>query len=314
MSSTRREILDRLANGPTSGPQLAAELGVTRAAVWKHVDALREAGFEIQSTPNGYVLDAIGSYGKAALEFGLECPVDIEYHESIGSTNRRARKLASDGRVDIAVIANEQHAGRGRLDRSWIGPSGSIYCSLVVQPSLPPSEAPILTMAAAVSAVEAISQVGVQPVIKWPNDLLVIRDETEYKIGGILTEVAGEADRLRWAIIGIGINANVAVDSLPPNAISLQHLVGTSVDRREIVQALLCGLYDRLDRPQSILEDWRSHTNTLGRRVRVQTPTETIEGVATDVTFPGALCIDTGSDIVAVHAGDCEHLRPVNPD
>lgn len=313
MTTTRQQVLHALADGPVSGPDLAEELNLTRAAVWNHVDALREAGFKIDGTPAGYVLSSVPEYGPDAVAYDLDCPVTIEYHETIESTNERARSLATAGERDVAVVADAQTAGRGRKDRTWIGPPGGIYVSLLVDPPFTPVEAPLLTMAAAVAARDAIVPTGVTPHIKWPNDLMVATPTGERKLAGILTEVEGEADQLSWAIVGIGINANVTAERLPAEATSLQALRDAQVNRREIVQPLLERFYELLGDPATILPAWRGGAGTLGRAVRVTTGTTTVEGTAIDVSHPGVLLIETDGTTQRVHAGDCEHLEPVQP-
>ncbi|MFC6767336.1 HTH domain-containing protein, partial [Natrinema soli] len=112
MNETRRAVLEALADGPASGPELAESLDISRAAVWKHIEALREANFEIESGGNGYELTDVTAYNAPSVEFGLEAPFSIEYHDSVGSTNDRARELAADGAADVAVLADEQTGGR----------------------------------------------------------------------------------------------------------------------------------------------------------------------------------------------------------
>ena len=314
MNETRRELLAALADGPVPGPELAERLGVSRAAVWKQVEALREAGFEVESGDAGYRVVSVPEYGAAAIEFGLDAPYDVEYHERIPSTNDRARELAADGAENVAVVADEQTGGRGRLAREWTAPSGGIWVSLLLRPSRPPAEVPLYTLAAAVAVARASRDVGVDARIKWPNDVLVA-DEAgeERKLCGILTEMEGEADRVSWLVVGPGINANIDADALPPDATSLRAEVG-DVDRRAFLQGVL-EAFHRLTRRDAdvgeILDAWREHAATLGRRVRVDTPGGVVEGEAVDVRFPGSLVVRTdGGDERVVHAGDCEHLRP----
>ena len=311
MQETRAAVLDALSSGPVSGPDLAAQLGCSRTAVWNHVEALREAGFGIESGPDGYVLISIPEFGGPAVEYGLDAPYEIEYHDSVPSTNARARERAEAGDTDVVVLADEQTGGRGRLDREWDSPSGGIWCSVLVRPTMPPAHAPIVTLAAAVAVVEAVDTVGVEAGIKWPNDVLVATEDGERKLAGILTEMAGEADRIDWLVVGIGLNANVDPASLPESATSLRALVG-DVDRRAVTQALLEGLARSLAAPESVLSAWRSHSLTLGQTVRVETATETIVGEAREVRFPGALVVETDNGRRTVTAGDCEHLRPVD--
>ncbi len=332
---TRRALLDALGDGPVSGPALADDLGVSRAAVWKAVESLREEGFAVESTPEGYVAPADPGYSAAGIEFGLDAPYAVEYHDRISSTNRRVRELAAGGEIPeegVAVVADEQTGSRGRLDREWVAPSGGVWLSLAVRPDAPPARAPLFTLAAAVATADACREAGVDAHIKWPNDVLVGgpggEDEDEYadadgdaagegsrggrKLAGILTEMEGEADRISWLVAGIGVNANIDAETLPAGATSLQEELGEPVDRRRFAATLLerfdalAGTPDRMDR---ILPAWRERASTLGRRVRVDTPNGPVTGIAVDVEPPGALVIETDDGVRRVHAGDCEHLR-----
>ena len=314
---TRRALLDALENGPVSGPALAAELDVSRAAVWKAVEALREEGFAVESTPDGYAAPADPAYCAAGIEFGLDAPYRVEYRERLPSTNDRARELAAEGAADVAVVADEQTGGRGRLDREWVAPSGGVWLSLVTRPTAPPARAPLFTLAAAVAAVDACREAGVDAHIKWPNDVLV-GSEPEgsgrggRKLAGVLTEMEGEADRVSWLVVGVGVNANLDPDGLPADATSLRAEVGADVDRRRFAATLLerfASLAGTVDRSDRILSTWRDRASTLGRRVRVETPGGAVTGTAVDVESPGALVIDTDEGTRRVHAGDCEHLR-----
>ena len=348
MTDTRRALLDALADGAVAGPELADRLGVSRAAVWKQVEALREAGLEIESTDAGYRVTDVPEFGGAAVEFGLGAPFEIEYHDSIGSTNERAQALAEAGRTDVAVVADEQTAGRGRLDRGWTGPPGGIYCSLLIRSDVPPAHAPAYTLAAAVAVTRAAREAGVDARIKWPNDVLVSETNENQsggtsddvlvsptnesqsdvpsddvlvgesgerggeKLCGILTEMEGEADRVAWLIVGIGINANVDSDLLPAGATSLQEERGGPIDRGVFTQRVLETFHGLRNDPDSILDAWREHAATLGQRVRVDTPGGEIVGEAVDIEFPGALIVETDDgERRRVTAGDCEHLRPV---
>jgi BirA family biotin operon repressor/biotin-[acetyl-CoA-carboxylase] ligase len=314
---TRRALLDALADGPVSGPALAADLDVSRAAVWKAVEALREEGFAVESTTDGYVAPADPAYCAAGIEFGLDAPYAVEHHDSLPSTNDRARELAADGAENVAVVADEQTGGRGRLDREWVAPSGGVWLSLLTRPTAPPARAPLFTLAAAVATVDACREAGVEARIKWPNDVLVTGDADRSgrggrKLAGILTEMEGEADRVSWLVVGVGINANVDPEALPADATSLRAETGGDVDRRRVAATLLerfATLAETADRSDRILSAWRERASTLGRRVRVETPSGPVTGTAVDVESPGALVIDTDEGTRRVHAGDCEHLR-----
>ncbi|WP_435098080.1 biotin--[acetyl-CoA-carboxylase] ligase [Halorubrum sp. N11] len=321
---TRRALLDALVDGPVSGPALAEDLGVSRAAVWKAVESLREEGFAVESAGDGYVAPEDPGYSAAGIEFGLDVPYVIEYHDRVSSTNDRARELAAGGADGIAVVADEQTGSRGRLDREWVAPSGGVWLSFAIRPDAPPARAPLFTLAAAVATADACREAGVDAHIKWPNDVLVggsasgtdtDADPTGRggrKVAGILTEMEGEADRISWIVPGVGVNANIDAEALPAGAASLQEELGEPVDRRRFAATLLerfaalAGTPDRMDR---ILPAWRERASTLGRRVRVDTSNGAVTGTAVDVEPPGALVIETDEGIRRVHAGDCEHLR-----
>ncbi|QLH84179.1 biotin--[acetyl-CoA-carboxylase] ligase [Halosimplex pelagicum] len=317
MQETRERVLEALTEGPVTGPELAERLDVSRAAVWKHVEALREEGFGIASQGDGYTLVEVPEFGGDAVEYGLDAPFDVEFHDSIPSTNARARDLADEGRADVAVLADEQTGGRGRLDREWSSPSGGVWLSVLVRPDVPPARVPAFTLAAAVAVARAAREAGVDARIKWPNDVVVPGedaqgDEIERKLSGILTEMEGEADRVSWVIVGMGINANVDPDDLPSEArpATLSAEAGT-VDRRLFTQRVLEEFDELRGDPESVIPAWREYATTLGKRVRVDTPGGEVVGDAVDIEFPGTLVVDTGDERVTVAAGDCEHLRPV---
>ncbi len=311
MNETRRSILGAIDGETLSGPTLAAELGISRAAVWKHIEALRAAGFEIESGADGYRLIDVAAYNGPAVEYGLDAPFTVEYHDAIGSTNDRARELATDGAADVAVLADEQTGGRGRLEREWSAPAGGVWVSIVSRPAIEPARAPLYTLAASVATARAAREAGVDARIKWPNDVVVPIDDTDYrKLAGILTEMEGEMGRIEWLVVGIGVNANVDADALPETATSIRAEAG-DIDRRLFVQRLL----EAFDRYRNDLEGvvpaWREHALTLGQRVRIDRQTGEIVGDAVDVTASGALVVDTENGRETVSAGDCEHLRPV---
>jgi BirA family biotin operon repressor/biotin-[acetyl-CoA-carboxylase] ligase len=313
MNETRHRILAAIDERAVSGPELASELDISRSAVWKHVEALRDAGFSIDSDGSGYRLLDVPEFGGPAIEYGLDALFDVAYHDSIPSTNARARDLATAGKTDIAVVADHQTGGRGRLDRSWASPSGGIWMSVLFRPDIPMAETPVFTLAAAVAVTRVAREAGVEAVIKWPNDVLVAADGTERKLVGILTEMEGEADRVSWVIIGIGINANVDPGQLPEEAdpTSLSALRGEPVDRRLFTQRVLESLDTLSADPETILSEWCEYAATLGRDVRIDTRNGTVTGEAVDIEYPGTLIVDTGHERVSVAAGDCEHLRPL---
>jgi len=307
-SRSRSQLLEALAAGPVGLAALADRTGLSRAAVRDGLDALERAGFEFRETETGYAVDSVPEYGGGAIEYDLSVPVAVEYHDRLPSTNARARELATRGANDLAVVAAEQTGGRGRRDRTWASPPGGIWLSILLRPTAPAAHAPVYTLGGAVAVADAVpAAVGAR--IKWPNDVLV----GGRKLAGVLTETATTGGELDWVIVGIGLNANVDPADLPgEDPTSLRAELGP-VDRRQLAQRMIERTHELAGAPAEILPAWRRLADTLGRRVRVETDTETIVGEAVDVTFPGALVVETPGGRRTVAAGECEHLRPADP-
>jgi BirA family biotin operon repressor/biotin-[acetyl-CoA-carboxylase] ligase len=321
MNETQRAVLAAIEDAPASGPTIAENLGVSRAAVWKAVEALREAGFGIQSSRAGYVLTTVPEYGAGAVEYRVGEGVLVVFHDSLPSTNTRARELArrkqfTGGNAPaVVVLAEEQTDARGRLDREWVSPAGGVWMSALLSPDVPPARAPLLTLAAAVATARAIDDVAgtadreISIGLKWPNDVLAAEEGGgERKLAGILTEMEGETDAVSWVFVGIGLNANVDATSLPEGTTSMRELSG-DVDRGRLVATILREFDALRSSPDAILAAWRNRALTLDRRVQVENGGKTVVGEAVGVEPPGALLVDTGNGVVRVHAGDCDHLR-----
>jgi len=207
---------------------------------------------------------------------------DVRWFSEVDSTNRVAADLVRGGAGDgLVVVADHQTAGRGRRGRSWESrPGSSLLASVILRPV--PG---LVTLAAGLAAAEACEAVaGVAALLKWPNDVMGPKG----KLGGILSEVVGDA-----VVVGVGLNLGWA----PPGAAHM----GVGVDRDALLQAWLAGL----DGPADILARYRERCATLGRPVRVELPSGTVEGVADDVDEQGRLVVG-GRPITA---GDVVHLR-----
>jgi BirA family biotin operon repressor/biotin-[acetyl-CoA-carboxylase] ligase len=301
---------------PLSGEALAGLLGLSRAAVWKRINRLKAMGYSIEGSPRrGYTL--LGLPDKllpAEIIQGLKTRYlrgPIHYFDSLPSTNDLAKELGSKNAPEGSlVVAESQTRGRGRLGREWDSPPGvGLYVSLLLRPPLPPTEMPQITLAAAVAVVRALRRAtGVAPGIKWPNDLLV----DGKKLGGILTEMETESDRIRHLVVGLGLNVNNR--EFPPpldlTATSLALAAGASFCRREILRAWLEefeALYDLfLNRDFGvILDEWRGYNVTLGQMVTVRQGPREISGLALEVAGDGALLLrqETG-EVIRVTSGE----------
>lgn len=236
----------------------------------------------------------------------------LYYHPAIGSTMDEARRLAETGANDgTVVLADEQSAGRARLQRSWWAPSGtSLLLTLLLRPTLPPRQAQRLTMICSLAACDALAQVGgVRAQVKWPNDVVV---GSGSKLCGILTELEPrDDDKLNYVLVGIGINVNVDFSSAPPllaPATSLLEETGHFVSRLSLLAALLANIEDRyvaLQAGASFHEEWGARMATVGQAVQVSDTETAIEGIAVGVDENGALLIQTADGAVQrVLAGD----------
>lgn len=299
-----------------SGEGLAAQLGLTRAAVWKRVNRLKARGYVIEGSPRrGYRLLAVPDklLPEEVLE-GLKTRAfigPVHHFETLGSTNDLAKELAAQGAPEgTVVVAEAQTGGRGRLGREWNSPPGvGLYVSLVLRPMLPPMDLPQITLTTAVAVVRAVRRVaGVAPGIKWPNDLLF----NGKKLGGILTEMETESDRIRYVVVGLGLNVNNP--GFPPElaatATSLTLTAGGTFSRVNLLKAWLEEfeeLYGRFLNQgfPEILEEWKCSTVTLGRAVTVRQGPREISGQALDVAPDGALLLLTATgEMVRVTSGE----------
>jgi BirA family biotin operon repressor/biotin-[acetyl-CoA-carboxylase] ligase len=268
-----------------SGTKLADEIGTNRSEVWRLVQQLRTLGVEIAGHPaTGYQLKAVPDLllPDMLTPFlkGTIFSQDIHHYYKIGSTNSEAMNSASAGAPEGSVfVAEEQTAGRGRGAHQWdSAPSAGIYCSVVLRPALPPSEALILSLAAGLAVHAAVQQVDsrILPDLKWPNDLLI----EGRKFCGILTEMNAEVTRVRYLVVGIGINVNQASfhGDLQQTATSLRLASGTEWSRVELCAALLKSLdreyRDLLQKPgahQSVLKRFQEQSSSSrGRQVGVE--------------------------------------------
>jgi BirA family biotin operon repressor/biotin-[acetyl-CoA-carboxylase] ligase len=245
--------------------------------------------------------------------FGRSC----EILASCTSTNDRAAALGRGGAPEgQIVLADAQTGGRGRLGRTWHSPPGqSLYLSLLLRPAVTPATLPPLTLLAGVAVAEALAGLGLAPVLKWPNDVLLPERGELRKVAGILTEMATERERIRQVVVGIGLNVNTPVfpEELATRATSLLLATGRSHDRATIAAALLNALepaYDELmtEGGAACLARFRARAG-LPRPCRVEREGILLAGTAVDVDVDGALLLrDAGGVVHRVLSGEIAAL------
>lgn len=297
----------RSAEGGVSGAELSQRLNLSRAAVWGRIEELRRLGYDIEASPHlGYRLvnepdllhpdDLLSRLGRTRV-IGR----DIRVFEQTTSTNDVIEKLAGDGvKEGVVVFAESQTRGRGRLGRKWLSPARKgLWFSVLLRPDLRPQEATQLTVASATALRRAIQvATGLEPEIKWPNDILV----RGRKVGGILTEMSAELDRIRQVILGIGVDVNLSASEFPTElrklATSLRIELGKPVSRPELAAVILRELdhdYGRVGGGlfAAVAEEWEEHCTTIGRNVTIQVGERRIRGRAESLDDDGALRLRT---------------------
>lgn len=304
-----------------SGGDMAKELGISRAAVWKYIESIRKDGGKVQAAPRrGYRL---ANPGDLLLEGAVQVETatigrDYVYLSQVDSTNSEARRCIRAGcRDGLVIVGEDQTAGRGRMGRSWYSVPGKNLCfSVVLFPEgLPINQASLLTPLTAMAVYEAIVKVTGLPVeLKWPNDLML----GGRKLGGILLEAGGETDRLRYAVIGVGINVNLAEveipDILADIATSL-YLAGSKlVPRRYLLQEILISLDAYYEKhltygPGPMMAEYRRLCSTLGQRIEFLWQGQTMSGLATAIEADGGLVVRTSSNnTLILRSGDVHCL------
>ncbi len=312
------QLLRGLGEGHLSGEELSRRLSVSRTAIWKHMRALKEEGYEIEAhARKGYRLcqapdRLLPEEIRNKLQTKILGQQGIVHLDQVDSTNNVAKQVAAQGCPEgLLVVAEEQTLGRGRLARGWFSPPGrGVWLSVVLRPPFAPQEAPKCTLMAAVATARAIRKVsGVACGIKWPNDILW----QGRKLVGILTEMSAEMDAINYVVIGMGINVNIAQSDFPSElrdiGVSLATAAGHEVSRVDVLQALLVELEDVYAQVMRegfspLLAAWRELSVTLGQMVTVSGVKEEFVGLAQDIDEDGALLVKTENGLRRVLAGD----------
>ena len=318
--STKDQLLSYLkaAGGKwVSGESLSNKLTVTRSAVWKQVAKLREEGYVIASSPKkGYLLRKTSPMllpNEIREELATEVfgKRDIVYFKEIDSTNTRAKELADQGAAEgTLVISEKQTNGRGRKGRSWFSPSqGGIYASLILRPSIPPSEAPKTTLLTAVAVAETLlSLTRLKVSIKWPNDILV----SGKKIAGILTEISAEMDAIDYIVVGLGLNVNTPdfPGDIRDKATSILIETGRHFPRVKIIKEYLkqyekyYEIFGRIGF-EPIITRWKELTNIVGRWITVRATNTEYTGEVHDIDNDGVLILkDSAGKLHRIVSGD----------
>jgi len=294
-----------------SGEVLASALGVSRVAIRKHMEALRESGYEIDARAGeGYTLVSSPD-SPLPLEVAplLKVPfaARLEGGPATGSTNDDARVLAHEGAPEgTVVLAGQQTSGRGRLGREWSSPPGGVYASIVLRPKVETPEAIVLPLVVGLGVARALDSLGAHTLLKWPNDLLSADGR---KVAGVLLEGLSEGWLLSWIIAGIGVNVRNAPD--PTASTCVDELAGRTVPLAVVAAAVLDGVADAYRSWQTggfapLRAEYESRSFLAGRPVRVgDAAGRTVaDGRACGIDAQGRLLVETATGVVPIAAGD----------
>lgn len=315
----KEEILRllRSTDGYISGQELCNRFGVSRTAVWKAINQLKEAGYEIEAQQNkGYKLmaapDLMTEAEIKSLMHTEWVAKEVLYFDTIDSTNTKAQELAEKGYPSgTLVVADKQESGKGRRGRSWVSPSGTgIFMTLMIKPDINPNNASMLTLVAALAVAKAITSVtGEEALIKWPNDIVV----NSKKVCGILTEMNAQFDYINHIVVGIGIN--VHNESFPEEISQMASSLmieagGRRFHRAQIIAETMAYFeqyYDTFLKTQDLSALVREYDELLVNRnksVRVLDPKEPFDGKAMGITPKGELIVDTWESRKLVSSGE----------
>ncbi len=318
---TQAEIIKAIRNsGLVSGERLSSSLGVSRTAVWKHIKSLRLMGYSIDATPSkGYCLKPPASPLFNAVEVASFLSTefmgrDIMWYGSVASTNIMAKEAARDGAPEGAVIvADSQTLGKGRMGRRWVSPAGvNLYTSIVLRPTIAPTDAHHLTFVSAVALATTADEFlgNGASSLKWPNDMLL----DSKKAAGILLEMDSDLDRVNFVIVGLGVNLNMKGRMFPAElkttATSFLEMCDRETDRAVFTARLYLNMeiwYKRYmgEGFPPVIAAWRGFFRSEGKPVKVACHDRIIEGICLGLDDNGALLVRTSSgDTQRVVSGD----------
>ena len=307
----------RESNDYVSGQQLCEKLGVSRTAVWKAINQLKEEGYRVEAVRNrGYhIVESPDVISKEEIVSMIDtnwAGQEVYYYNITDSTNIRAKQLGDEGAPHgTLVTADQQSAGRGRRGRGWESPPGcSVYMSILLRPDIPPVKAPMLTLVMALSVAGSLKDcTDLDVQIKWPNDIIL----NGKKLVGILTEMSTEIDYINHVVIGVGINVNMEYlpEGIRDKATSLRLATGHVVRRSELIASTMkqferyYGLFLESRNLESMREEYNQLLVNRGKEVRILGGKEEYNAVALGINSEGELLVrrEDGSE-EAVFAGE----------
>lgn len=327
------KLLKRAKNQYVSGEELSSILGMSRTAIWKRMDSIKEEGFNIKAvTRKGYRLiteeDEYGinyPYGKLAVQSEVTGSVigqNLKFFQEIDSTNKVLKKMAAENAPEgTVVISDMQSEGRGRRGKAWMSaPNLGIWMSVLLRPNLHPSSVQTLTLAASVAVMRALEPLKIEGMgIKWPNDILI----NGKKVCGILTELSAEAEKVDWVVLGIGLNVNHIKPDFPNDIASIATSLRMNINNctgldRSVIAASIINETEKVYRgfiekgSSWIVEEWKKRNITLGNNIKIISQQGGFNAEALDITTEGKLIVkDEDGKIHEILSGEIS-LREID--
>lgn len=314
------KIIQLLGDGKFhDGTSIGKKLNITRAGVWKAIKKLEEYGVQVQSVKGkGYALTEplLLLDAKKITQTMANKNIEIEYFETIDSTNSYLRTAHKDGKIKICIAEHMSH-GKGRLQRSWHAPFGhNIYMSALYPFTKDISELAGLSLVVGLSICKAINdlyKLEIPVNVKWPNDILW----QNKKLAGILIEVQAESNGLCYAIIGIGINVNLTgdIEQISQPWTSISKINNQYNDRNILYAALLDSLFDYIKRFETkgfadFLDEWKLNDGLLNKEVSLKTGDLIYKGKVAGVNSNGHLLINSDDgEVKSFSSGDTTLLK-----
>lgn len=310
-------ILLRERNDFVSGQELCEKFGVSRTAVWKVINQLKEEGYEISSVHNkGYCLvaqkDVLSDVEIKSRLQTERMAWELVYLTETGSTNNDCKLMAEQGAKEgLLVVADRQNSGKGRRGRSWQSPKGTtISMSLLLRPTYETDAAPQVTLVMALAMADAVREVtGLEAKIKWPNDIVV----GGKKICGILTEMSLDMDTINYVVIGVGVNVNndSFEDEIQETATSLKLQTGNTVSRASLIAVAMKYFeqyYEQFSKDldmKNLKDRYQGYLVSMGKEVRVLDPKGEYVGVCRGINEAGELMVELqDGTVTCVYAGE----------
>ncbi len=236
---------------------------------------------------------------------------DIRYFDSIESTNKLAKEIASSLDEGTIFLAEEQTLGKGRMGREWISPRGKgIWMTIVLKPQIEPSKVSRITQIGAAAVYSGLEKIGIRTKIKWPNDILI----NKKKVGGLLTEMSGDLNRVEYVIMGIGLNVNLDREDFPDilkdKATSIKIEKGKKINRQKVIGSILNEFenyymnFKEDEDLEGVIDILRSNSILIGNEIKLIDGSKEEKGIALDINPDGSLLVEFKEGRKSIYSGE----------